>query len=227
MHYSEIARVLIKTHLRRSLLGFTLMVSQAFAYNAIFFTYALVLVRFFGVAPAHIGLYLLPFAAGNLLGPLVLGHWFDTVGRRPMIAATYGLSGLLLAVTGYAFARGWLSAATQTALWCGTFFVASAAASSAYLTVSELFPVELRGMAIALFYAIGTAVGGAAAPTVFGALIQTGSRGRVAIGYYAGAVLMAVASVVAATLGVSAEQRSLETLAGDREVSLREATADS
>jgi MFS family permease len=208
----EVAGVFIHRHRRRTLLGLTLMVAQAFTYNAIFFTYALVLMRFYDVAAKDVGRYLLPFALGNLLGPLLLGHLFDTVGRRQMIAITYGLSGVLLAITGYAFAHGWLTAATQTALWCAVFFVASAAASSAYLTVSELFPVELRGMAIALFYAVGTAVGGLGAPALFGVLIQSGSRYRLFAGYLVGAALMELAAVVAAVLGVAAEKRSLETI---------------
>jgi MFS family permease len=210
--FGAIARVLLRVHLRRTILGLALMISQAFAYNAIFFTYALVLGRFYAVPSDRVGLYLLPFAFGNLLGPFVLGRLFDTVGRRPMIAATYGISGLLLAATGFAFARGWLDATTQTALWCAVFFVASAAASSAYLTVSELFPVELRGLAIALFFAVGTAAGGVAAPAVFGALIQTGDRAQVMKGYLFGGGLMLAAAAVAATLGVAAEGKSLEAL---------------
>ena len=211
--YPHIARVMLRKHKRRTVLGLTLMVAQAFAYNAIFFTYALILSRFYGVPGDKVGLYLLPFAAGNLLGPLVLGHLFDTLGRRVMISATYGVSAMLLAITGYAFMRGWLTAATQTALWCAVFFVASAAASSAYLTVSELFPVELRGLAIALFFSVGTAMGGLFAPALFGALIQTGSRVQVFKGYLLGAGLMAVASVVAALFSVAAERKSLEELA--------------
>jgi MFS family permease len=147
-----------------------------------------------------------------LLGPILLGHLFDSIGRRKMIAITYSLSGVLIAITGYGLAHGWLTAVTQTVLWCVVFFVASAAASSAYLTVSELFPVELRGMAIALFYAVGTTAGGLAAPALFGALVETGSRSRVFIGYLIGAVLMVIAGGVAAIFGVPAEQKSLETI---------------
>ena len=147
------------------------MVSQAFFYNAIFFTYALVLTRFYGVADDRVGLYILPFALGNFLGPLVLGPLFDSLGRRVMIAATYALSAAGLAVTGYAFTRGWLDAATQTACWSVIFFFASAAASSAYLTVSEVFPLEMRAVAVSLFYAIGTGAGGFVAPALFGVLI--------------------------------------------------------
>jgi MFS family permease len=210
--FSAIAKVLFQRHLRRTLLGLCLMIAQAFAYNGIFFTYALVLTKFYDVPAPRVGLYLLPFAAGNLLGPLLLGPLFDTLGRRLMISLTYAASGLLLAITGYAMARGWLTATTQTALWCAVFFVASAAASSAYLTVSELFPVELRGMAIALFYAVGTAAGGLLAPALFGALLETGSRDRVLIGYLIGAALMLIAGGVAAVLGVPAEGKSLEML---------------
>jgi MFS family permease len=193
-------------------LGLALMIAQAFAYNGIFFTYALVLTRLYGVPSGDVGLYLLPFAAGNLLGPIVLGPWFDSIGRRTMIAATYVSSGLLLAVTGWALTRGILDATSQTLLWCVVFFVASAAASSAYLTVSELFPVELCGMAIALFYAAGTGAGGLAAPALFGALLQSGRRANVFIGYLIGAGLMITAGILAALLGVPAERKSLEAI---------------
>jgi len=213
--FGQIAHVLLKRHLKRTFLGLSLMIAQAFAYNAIFFTYALVLARFYGIPGDKIGLYLLPFAAGNLLGPLLLGHLFDSIGRRRMIAITYGLSGILLAITGLLFERGLLTAVTQTALWSLVFFVASAAASLAYLTVSELFPVELLGMAIALFYAVWTAAGGLAAPAIFGALIQTGSRARVMDGYLFGAALMIGAALVAAIIGVDAEGKSLEELNPD------------
>jgi MFS family permease len=211
--FAWIARVLFERHPRRTVLGLALMIAQAFAYNGVFFTYALVLGRYFGVPSDRVGLYLLPFAAGNLLGPIVLGRLFDTWGRRPMIASTYAASAVLIAFTGYALAHGWLSATTQTALWCAVFFVASAAASSAYLTVSELFPVELRGMAIALFFAVGTAVGGLAAPLLFATLIQTGSRQEVFVGYAVCAVLMGLAAIAALVLGVNAEGKSLEELA--------------
>lgn len=210
--FTAIAHVLLKRHLRRTILGLSLMIAQAFAYNGVFFTYALVLARFYGVPGDRIGLYLIPFAIGNLLGPMVLGPLFDRVGRRRMIASTYIVSGALIALTGYGLAHGWFNATTQTAMWCVVFFVASTAASSAYLTVSELFPVELRGMAIALFYAVGTAAGGLAAPSLFGALLEGGSRDRVFIGYLVGAVLMAAAGVVAVFLGVAAERQSLEAI---------------
>jgi MFS family permease len=211
--FGAIARTLLLHHPRRTVLGLSLMIGQAFAYNGVFFTYALVLARFYGVAPDRIGLYLIPFALGNLLGPLVLGRLFDSLGRRPMITATYLVAAGLVALAGWGMVEGWLTAATQTALWTLAFFVASAAASSAYLTVSELFPVELRGMAIALFYAAGTGAGGVAAPAIFGLLVQTGSRARVFDAYLVGAGLMALGGLVALTLGVSAERRSLEQIA--------------
>jgi MFS family permease len=211
--FAAIARTLVRRHPRRAILCLSLMVGQAFAYNGVFFTYALVLARFYGVAPGRIGLYLIPFALGNMLGPLLLGRLFDSLGRRPMIAATYLVASALIVLAGWGMVEGWLTAATQTLLWTLAFFVASAAASSAYLTVSELFPVELRGMAIALFYAVGTGAGGVAAPAIFGLLVQTGSRARVFEAYLVGAALMAVGGFVALTFGVSAERRSLEQLA--------------
>ena len=198
---------------RRSLLCFVLITSQAFLYNAIFFTYALVLTRFYDVPSEHTGLYLLPFALGNFLGPLVLGHLFDTIGRRVMISATYTLSAVLLLVTGALFVGGTLSAYAQTALWSVIFFFASAAASSAYLTASEIFPLELRALAIAVFYALGTAAGGIAAPWLFGALIGTGERLAVFWGYGLGAALMLIAAGVEWRLGVNAERVSLEGVA--------------
>ena len=151
------------------------MLTQAFFYNAIFFTYGLVLMRFYDVPANNVGGYLLPFALGNVLGPLLLGHLFDTIGRKPMITATYIISGVLLALTGWLFYAGVLTAQTQTLAWSVIFFVASAAASSAYLTVSEIFPLEIRALAIAIFYAIGTLTGGVGAPLLFGWIIGTGS----------------------------------------------------
>jgi MFS family permease len=207
---SQVARTMIVSYPARTALCTALMMSQAFLYNAIFFTYAMVLTRFYAVPATQTGLYLLPFALGNFLGPLLLGHWFDTFGRRPMIALTYGLSALLLALTGALFVNGLLSAVTQTALWCAIFFFASAAASSAYLTASEVFPLEIRAMAIAIFFAIGTGTGGVLAPWLFALLIGTGSRTAVFYGYLAGAGLMLVAVVAVLVFGVRAERRSLE-----------------
>ncbi|MBV9559837.1 MAG: MFS transporter [Bradyrhizobium sp.] len=209
----EVAHTLFSTYRRRALVGLVLMVAQAFFYNAIFFTFALVLTDFYGIGSDHIGWYILPFAAGNFLGPLLLGRLFDTLGRRVMIALTYGVSGVLLALSGYLFQIGALSAQTQTIAWMVIFFFASPAASAAYLTVSETFPLEVRALAIALFYAIGTGIGGVAGPALFGALIDTGSRGSVFAGYLFGAVLMIVAALIAWRYAVSAERKSLETVA--------------
>jgi MFS family permease len=210
---SEVFRTMFSVYPSRSALCFVLITSQAFLYNAIFFTYALVLTRFYGVASEHTGLYLLPFALGNFLGPLLLGRLFDTIGRRIMITATYTIAGVLLFVTGMLFVQGVISAYEQTALWTVIFFFASAAASSAYLTVSEVFPLELRALAIAVFYALGTAAGGVAAPWLFGALIGTGERVAVFWGYALGAALMIVAAAVEWRLGVNAERASLESVA--------------
>ncbi|MCP9629058.1 MFS transporter [Rhodopseudomonas palustris] len=209
----DVARTLFHTYRQRSLVGLTLMAAQAFFYNAIFFTYALVLTDFFGIRSSHVGWYILPFAAGNFLGPLLLGRLFDTVGRRTMIALTYGVSGVLLAISGYLFSIGALSAQGQTIAWMVIFFFASPAASAAYLTVSETFPLEVRALAIALFYAFGTGVGGVAGPALFGALIDTGSRGSVFAGYLLGALLMVIAAFVGWRYGVAAERRSLEQVA--------------
>lgn len=209
----EVFHVLFVRHRQRALVGLALMVAQAFFYNAIFFTYALVLTDFYKVPSQAVGWFILPFAAGNVLGPLLLGRLFDTVGRRPMIAFTYAMSGLLLTATGYLFWRDLLTAPQLTACWSIVFFFASAAASSAYLTVSETFPVEMRALAIAAFYAVGTGAGGVAGPWLFGALIDTGSRGSVFGGYLFGAALMLGAALVAALFAVRAEGRSLEEIA--------------
>jgi MFS family permease len=208
-----VARVLFTQYRRRSVLGLSLMTAQAFFYNAIFFTYALILTRFYGVPSESVGWYILPFAIGNFAGPLVLGPLFDTIGRKPMIAGTYAISGVLLAATGYLFLNGHLTATTQTVAWSVVFFFASAAASSAYLTVSESFPLEARATAIAIFYALGTLLGGVAAPWFFGVLIETGDPGRVVLGYGVAAALMIAAAGVELAIGVSAERKSLETVA--------------
>jgi MFS family permease len=210
---AEVARTLFRVERRRTLVGLSLMTAQAFFYNAIFFTYALVLTDFYGIRADHVGWYILPFAAGNFLGPVLLGRLFDTVGRRPMIAATYAISGVLLAGAGYLFAIGALSATGQTVAWMVIFFVASAAASSAYLTVSETFPLEIRALAIAFFYAIGTGIGGVAGPWLLGGLIDTGSRWSVFGGYLFGSLLMVAAAVIAARWAIAAERKPLEAVA--------------
>jgi MFS family permease len=209
----EVARALFSTYRQRSLVGLALMAAQAFFYNAIFFTYALVLTDFFGIASNQVGWYILPFAAGNFLGPLLLGHLFDTLGRRAMIALTYGLSGILLTLFGYLFAIGVLSAQTQTIAWMVIFFFASPAASAAYLTVSETFPLEVRALAIALFYAVGTGIGGVAGPALFGVLIDSGSRYSVFAGYLFGSGLMIAAALIAWRYGIAAERQPLESIA--------------
>ncbi|HYX63446.1 MAG TPA: MFS transporter [Burkholderiales bacterium] len=211
--WRDIVHVLLARYRRRTVLGLTLMASQAFFYNAIFFTYALVLARFYGVPEARVGYYIFPFALGNFLGPLVLGRLFDAAGRRVMIATTYALSGVGLFFTGYAFSRSLIGPDALALAWSAIFFVASAAASSAYLTVSEVFPLEMRAVAISLFYAAGTALGGFAGPPLFGAMIEGGSRSGLFGAYAFAAALMCSAAIVAAYLGVDAERRPLEQIA--------------
>jgi MFS family permease len=204
---------IVRDYPRRAVLGLVLMAAQAFFYNAIFFSYALVLTRFYAVPSDRIGWYILPFAIGNFLGPLLLGPLFDILGRKPMISATYALSGVLLAGVGWLFREGLLDAAQLTACWTGIFFFASAAASAAYLTVSESFPLEARALAIALFYSVGTALGGVVSPWLFGLLVGTGERGAVFAGYLLGAALMVAAALVEAAIGIKAERQPLEAVA--------------
>ena len=210
---SEIFHTLFHTFRQRSLVGLTLLTAQAFFYNAIFFTYALVLTDFYDVPSEHVGWYVLPLALGNFCGPLLLGRLFDVVGRRVMISATYAISGVLLVISGYCFQQGWFDVTQQAIAWMVIFFFASAAASSAYLTVAETFPLEIRALAIAVFYAFGTGLGGIIGPTLFGRLIESGERGNLFIGYLIGAGLMVMAAVVQAFWGVAAERQSLETVA--------------
>ena len=209
----DVAATMLRTYPQRTVVAFTLMIAQAFLYNAIFFTESLVLSTFFGVPAQNVGYYIFPFAVGNLLGPLLLGHLFDVVGRKRMIAATYGGSGLLLLGTGVLFARGALDATTITLCWCVVFFFASAGASAAYLTVSETFPLEIRAMAIALVYSVGTLVGGALAPALFGALIATKQPSSVVAGYAVAAVAMLAAAAVELWIGVEAARQTLEDIA--------------
>jgi MFS family permease len=208
-----VLNTLLRDYPGRTTLGLVLMAAQAFVYNAIFFTYALVLTRFYGIEADKVGLYILPFAVGNFLGPLLLGPLFDSVGRKAMIFSTYALSGVLLAVTGWMFSAGLLTATTQTAMWSVVFFFASAAASAAYLTVGESFPLEIRALTIALFYAFGTLLGGVGGPWLFGVLIASESPKDIVMGYLFGAVLMIAAALVTLRLGVNAERRSLEEVA--------------
>jgi MFS family permease len=210
---SEVFDTLINRHRVQTVVGLTLMAAQAFFYNAIFFTYALVLTKFYSVSTGAVGWYILPFALSNFLGPVVLGRLFDTYGRRLMITVTYALSGLLLLAVAVAFERDLLSAVGQTIGWMIVFFIASPAASSAYLTVSETFPLEVRALTIAIFYAIGTGIGGVAAPLVFGALIESGSRQSIFGGYVFAALLMFAAAVIAWLYAINAERKPLEEVA--------------
>jgi MFS family permease len=211
--FGLVFRSMLGENRARSFLALVLMVAQAFLFNSVFFTYGLVLTTFYHVADVRTGLYILPLAAGNFLGPVLLGPLFDTVGRKPMIAGTYGLTGVLLIGVGVLFVSGVLTAWTQTLCWMAIFFVASAAASSAYLTASEIFPLETRAMAIAVFYALGTLIGGATAPFLFGWLVASGREGYVAAGYVLAAALMIAAAACEVWLGVEAAGKLLEDVA--------------
>ncbi len=211
--FGVIFKAMFQMYPKRTILGLTLMGSQAFLYNAIFFTYALVLTKFYGIDSSNVPYYIFPFAIGNVLGPWLLGRFFDTIGRVPMISGCYFISGLLLAATAYLFYLDILNAVTQTILWCIIFFFASAAASAGYLTVSEVFPMEIRAMAIALFYAIATALGGISGPVIFGQLIGTGNVTNLFIAYLLSAGLMIFVAVIELVLGVRAEGQSLENVA--------------
>ncbi|MFF5228552.1 MFS transporter [Dactylosporangium sp. NPDC000521] len=211
--YLSLIKVLFRQLPSRSALSATLMITQSFLYNAIFFTYTLVLAKFYDVDAEKTPIYLIAFAVGNLAGPLLLGHLFDTLGRRKMITGTYVLSGILLAISAWMFDAGMLNAFTQTLAWCVIFFFASAGASSAYLTVSEIFPLEIRAQAIAVFFAIAQCFG-AIGPIFYGWLIGEGQDpGKLFIGYLIGAAVMIVGGVVEWFLGVDAEGRSLEDVA--------------
>ncbi|WP_337174495.1 MFS transporter [Paludisphaera sp.] len=211
--FRTIASTMLRKYPKRSVLGLAMIMSQAFLYNGVSFAFAMILAKFYGIPEQRVGLYLIPFALGNFLGPLLLGRFFDTVGRKPMIIGTYTVSAALLVVSGFLFDRGALTAETQTLIWGVIFFFASAAASSAYLTVSEIFPLELRGMAIALFYSTGTALGGPMASWLFGYLIDHGQRIYVFYGDLLAAAILLAAAVVVALFGVKAEGASLEDIA--------------
>ncbi|MFJ9004569.1 MFS transporter [Streptomyces canus] len=211
--FLEIARTVFSDYRRRSVLGFSLFIGQAFLYNAITFGFGAILTTFFDVPTGDTGYYFAVIAIGNFCGPLLLGKLFDTVGRRVMISSTYLLSGLLLFGTAWLFDQGALSAGTLTACWCAVLFFASAGASSAYLTVSEVFPMETRAMSIAFFYALGTAAGGISGPLLFADLTNTGKVGDTVLAFQIGAGLMCAAGLVAAFLAVRAERRSLEDIA--------------
>ncbi len=210
---SQVFDTLFNRYRLRTFVGLSLMAAQAFFYNAIFFTYALVLTKFYSVSPGAVGWYILPFALSNFLGPVLLGRLFDTLGRRVMITLTYGLSGVLMLGVALAFQQDLLSAMGQTIGWMIVFLIASPAASAAYLTDSETFPIEIRAMTIAIFYAIGTGVGGVAAPLIFGRLIESGSRNSIFGGYVFAACLMFAAALIAWLYAINAERKSLEEVA--------------
>ncbi|CAM5439187.1 hypothetical protein SAURM35S_09092 [Streptomyces aurantiogriseus] len=211
--FVEIGRTVFSEYRRRAILGFSLFIGQAFLYNAITFGFGAILTTFFDVPSGDTGYYFAVIALGNFCGPLLLGKLFDTVGRRVMISSTYLLSGLFLFGTAWLFDQGALSASTLTACWCAVLFFASAGASSAYLTVSEVFPMETRAMSIAFFYALGTAAGGISGPLLFADLTSTGKVGDTVLAFQIGATLMCAAGLVAAFLAVHAERRSLEDIA--------------
>ena len=210
--WNEIFRNMLGENKSRSLLALTLMVGQSFFFNAIFFTYGLVVQKFYGVKAEDLPMHLLPFAVASFLGPIVLGRLFDTIGRKPMIVATFGIAGLILAGTVVPFGSGSLTATSLGVCFSVIFFVASSAASAAYLTVSEIFPLEIRALAIAVFYAIGTLIGGVGAPLLFGELIATGSRWNIGYGYLLGAALMLIAAGAEWAIGVEAAGKSLESI---------------
>ncbi|MEA2407761.1 MAG: hypothetical protein QOE69_1880 [Thermoleophilaceae bacterium] len=211
--FGEIARTMFSRYPRRSILGFTLMSTQAFIYNATVFTFTAGLATFYKVSSETAPLYLVPFAIANFLGALLLGRFFDTIGRRPMISATYFISAVGLVAAGILFKNDSVSVGIFVAILCATFFFASAAASAGYLTISETFPIEIRAMAIAFFFAISTGIGGAVGPGLFGKMIESGDRDQLFIGYLVAAALMAIAAIVEIFLGVDAEQETLEKVA--------------
>ena len=210
---TEIAATVVRTYPKRTVLGLSLFVGQAFLYNSILFGYATLLTKFFGTPAADAPYYLVAFAAGNLLGPILLAGLFDSVGRKPMITATYILSGVLLLGTAYLFKQHQLTAATLTLCWAVVFFFASAGVSAAYLTVSEIFPMETRALCIALFYAVGTGVGGIIGPQLFAPMVATGKASEVFKALALGAILMIVGGVAELLFGVKAERRRLERIA--------------
>jgi len=211
--FGLIAKTMFASYPKRAVLGFAMFIGQAFLYNSITFGYATLLKTFFDIPSGATGYYYAVIAVFNFLGPLLLSRFFDTWGRRPMISGTYLLSGIMLMITAWIFNAELLTAVTLTACWCATLFFASAGASSAYLTVSEVFPMETRALAIAFFYAIGTATGGITGPLLFANMVETGEPLDTAIAFSVGAALMIIAGVIALFLGVDAERKSLENIA--------------
>ncbi|WP_336320275.1 MFS transporter [Streptomyces lavendofoliae] len=223
--FVQIARTLFRAYPRRAVLGLSLFIGQAFLYNAITFGFGAILVTFFDVGTGSTGYFFAVIAFGNFMGPLLLGRLFDTWGRRPMIAGTYVISGVLLFVTAWMFSNGWLTATTMTLSWCVVLFFASAGASSAYLTVSEIFPMETRAMAIAFFYAVGTAAGGISGPLIFAGLTESGVVADTVLAFCIGATLMVAGGLVAWFFAVAAEGRSLEDIATPLSAQAAEAEA--
>ena len=211
--FREIARVAFTLYPRRAVLGLALFIGQAFLYNGVTFNLGTLLSGFYGVPSAKVPLFFILWALSNFVGPLALGHLFDTVGRKPMITATYIGSAVVAVVLAFLFVTQTGGAWTFIAVLAAAFFLASAGASAAYLTVSEIFPMETRALAIAFFYAVGTAIGGITGPLLFGQLINSGQRGQVVWSFLIGAVVMAAAGLVELWLGVAAERRPLEDLA--------------
>ncbi|MGH7922149.1 MAG: MFS transporter, partial [Candidatus Dormibacteraceae bacterium] len=211
--YLQIVQVLLAKYLSRSILAAVLFITQSFLYNAIFFNDAGILHTWYGVPVDQTGYYFFPFAACNLIGGIALGRLFDTWGRRKMIGGTYLVSGGLLVISAFLFEANALNAITQTLFWCGCFFFATAGASAAYLTCSEIFPVELRGSAISVFFSIGQLIGGVVAPPIFGALMDSPSRTPLMFGFILGGVLMIIGAIVEFTLGIDAEGKALEDVA--------------
>ncbi|MCW2906766.1 MAG: putative transporter [Actinomycetia bacterium] len=211
--YLRLLRLAFRVYPKRAVLGATLMITQSFLYNAIFFTYALVLTKFYHVSNNAVPLYGLAFSVGNLAGPLLLGHLFDTLGRKKMISGTYLISGAMLAASAWLFDAGVLNAAGQTFIWIVVFFFASAGASAGYLTVSEIFPIEIRAEALAVFFAIAQ-IFGAIGPTFYGFLIGNGTnRTGLTIGYIVGGGIMIIGGLVELAFGINAEGKSLEEIA--------------
>jgi MFS family permease len=210
--WREILRNMLGENRLRSVLGLVLMVGQAFFFNAVFFTFGLIAKKFYHLNDSLLPMQLLPFAIGSFLGPMILGPLFDRVGRKTMITLTYGTAGSMLLVVACLFGRGTLDLRGLRICFSVIFFVASSAASAAYLTVSEIFPLEIRAFAIAIFYALGTLIGGVGAPLLFGTLIATGSKPLVAIGYGLGALLMLAGAICEKLIGVEAAGQSLESV---------------
>ncbi|HEY1595996.1 MAG TPA: MFS transporter [Thermoleophilaceae bacterium] len=211
--FLSIAKTVFTIYPRRTVLGLSLFIGQAFIYNAVTFNFVNIMSTYYGTSSGSAPALLIPFAVGNFLGPVLLGRLFDTVGRRTMIAGCYIASGVLFAVMAVLFQGSHLTATTQVIAFVVIFFFASAGASAAYLTVSEIFPMETRAMAIAFFYAVGTGLGGAIGPVLYGNLIDKSHPGKLAVGFFIAAGLMAAAGLVEAVLGVPAEQKSLEEIA--------------